>query len=727
MLSTIYIFILYIILHIRSHLGSSTQAPSIEVFLDGIEMITPTSTCRTSSQPNPALSPEKRPRNRPRTLGAMGRGRGRSRGHNAGRGRRGGCSGSGSNCRSSSSSSSSSTLAPSAALGQEEVGDDKAIAKSSSNGTPTASVALGQEEMDLDTANSTKLRKLVQALPVKKVVVSWRTKAGVKKWVRAEKIVALIKRQRAEHHVLHSPAYTDRVAAELSLDAVAFWVKLETSIDGSERQLAPDGKLTPICRLGLFTAMRAGLLVRLYTYHDRISNLPPHASPGSLTICNAAEILPFREFQAQMMATGWPEANMSDFFRIMAKCSSNSERGGWLIDLDTIWLRRPDMGTLKACSGPRPVTTTGHVFGTQQSKRRQRRDEEYWKVNYLITPGTRSYIIPPLYFPKGSSILPDMAALVQKQCQSFCQPGDYNFFLKKLTDLVLQSGFSGDFAPPHVFNPIPNWLGLQEFTKPSVTALGQIDAEAVLERCVSFNNAWQSNRLGKSQVELETRMCFEANSFFDKVIAQLRLPSSFLLEVAELPPRQFALRPCGRRVTGKTDRAVAASVSAVSGHGKTWAHLTALLKCYISDLCSPPSTVRALALVSRCTLVAMPNIAGELAWRKQVHRHMWSATRDRQLTVVGLCETWQKLALYSSAYKIMDGLVEWPHLTRADGNGNVALAVDGLLLTALPLTALAPHIVGPVQRAWLHTRPRQERNLVHTYMARWVNSLGSLG
>ena len=41
----------------HSHNSPSRNTPSIEVFLDGIEMMmTPTSTCRTSSEPNPALS-----------------------------------------------------------------------------------------------------------------------------------------------------------------------------------------------------------------------------------------------------------------------------------------------------------------------------------------------------------------------------------------------------------------------------------------------------------------------------------------------------------------------------------------------------------------------------------------------------------------------------------------------------------------------------------------------
>ena len=95
--------------------------------------------------------------------------------------------------------------------------------------------------------------------------------SNTKQWLKADQIRFLIQRQLSGQKVKTSDKH--RVASKKDPDLVAhaFWISV---MPGDTASIAEQGRLTPICALGLHNALAVGFNVSLWSYHDTF-DLPP--------------------------------------------------------------------------------------------------------------------------------------------------------------------------------------------------------------------------------------------------------------------------------------------------------------------------------------------------------------------------------------------------------------------------------------------------------------------
>ena len=388
-------------------------------------------------------------------------------------------------------------------------------------------------------ATNAQLRKFASAkLPMHKVTVTWRSGPKKKKqWLSKEKLIALIQRQLKEaERKEHSPLDN----ADPSLLAHAFWAS------ASGAQILPAGKINPIGGLGLASALAVGLEVHLWTYHDKIENLPceplswfrtgddsgapvmagsvgsrlPGIGSGSLHIRDARDLLSEADFK-RMRRNGFPWGNIADVVRFRAVHAENREKGAWAIDLDTIWVRRP---TRERCP-----SSSGAVYATCAARNRVGKDRDWWKWRYLQQPGRRSYMLPPLYFSHKSKIL-DSVVDVIAPALSGPPPKQYTQWLDHIEHKVIQAGCSGDFQNVETFHPVHNWVPSSALLKDPVIAgfpkkfdYAFNTAATVLRKSVAFNNPWQTTMPGKElrKQEWDAKLDFPRDSFFGEILCAL--------------------------------------------------------------------------------------------------------------------------------------------------------------------------------------------------------------
>ena len=127
-------------------------------------------------------------------------------------------------------------------------------------------------------------------------------------WLSEPEIRNLVKRQNCEQAVLQDPGLQANATEEPTLNAHAFWISLQDCLGGG-RQLMERGSLTPISTWGLWSAVKAGLQVTLWTYHKDqsglrpgpIENLPPSGlGPGSIQVRAAEEVAPMKAFESML-------------------------------------------------------------------------------------------------------------------------------------------------------------------------------------------------------------------------------------------------------------------------------------------------------------------------------------------------------------------------------------------------------------------------------------------
>ena len=198
-----------------------------------------------------------------------------------------------------------------------------------------------------------------------------------------------------------------RVASKKDPDLVAhaFWISV---MPGDTASIAEQGRLTPICALGLHSALAVGFNVSLWSYHDTFDLPPLLQEHPQLQIRDAREHLSEDKFM-DMLHRKWSLGNIADVVRYRSAKTDNLHRGAWVIDLDTWWLRQPT-----AANSP---SSTGHIMATCAARNRRANDNLHWKFMYLSTPEERTHMLPPVYFPRGSVVLQE----IQNTCMTLAR------------------------------------------------------------------------------------------------------------------------------------------------------------------------------------------------------------------------------------------------------------------------------------------------------------------
>ena len=173
------------------------------------------------------------------------------------------------------------------------------------------------------------------------------------------------------------------------------WVKGLPSVDSTEQSWAfafwhniddaENKRLPEICYVGLSSAARY-FNVKLIAYQSV-------AAPPEVTVLNAEQFLPLSRV-SYLLGVGVHIAHIADYVRLQALHVFG--RGGWMIDCDTLWLRKPD--TLPY---PWSHPQYGHQFGSMRAARVPRTalvDFQHWSVHFLQKPLDKLYLASPFFF-----------------------------------------------------------------------------------------------------------------------------------------------------------------------------------------------------------------------------------------------------------------------------------------------------------------------------------------
>ena len=390
-------------------------------------------------------------------------------------------------------------------------------------------------ELNALETDEVKLRAACKHLPIHKVVPNYAIGGDhtKKKYLKASQIRYLIQRQLKEQSV----RATVSEFPEPNPVAHAFWCSAEK---GENAAIKDRGELTACCGIGLASALEVGFNVVLWTYHREFMNLPQARRLQHLEMRDARALIPENIFLS-MLRLNWAWGNISDVIRLRGAKLENGTSGSWVIDLDTIWLRTPSKSNC--------MSYTGHIFATCGAQNRVSEDARYWKYRYLREPEQRSYLVPPLYFPRRSSVLADIQA---KLYDEGGPPKQYTYWLTCLEDILIEKGYSGDCQEVVTFHPVHNWVPLSALQDPRQETVGEKfryaynKAEFVLQKAVAFNNPWQTTMPGKGATNARcvSKLEFRSGSFFWKVLQHFQLevlqqyvhPESYNLLRALTPP-----------------------------------------------------------------------------------------------------------------------------------------------------------------------------------------------
>ena len=129
---------------------------------------------------------------------------------------------------------------------------------------------LRRMKINPDEANQIALRKMCNYLPVP-IVPSYASGKNTKRWLKTDQIRFLVQRQLSEEKVKTSHKHRVAGTKDPDLIAHAFWISL---MPGRNATIEQQGRLTPICALGLHSVLAVGFNVSLWSYHDAF-DLPP--------------------------------------------------------------------------------------------------------------------------------------------------------------------------------------------------------------------------------------------------------------------------------------------------------------------------------------------------------------------------------------------------------------------------------------------------------------------
>ena len=176
-------------------------------------------------------------------------------------------------------------------------------------------------------------------------------------------------------------------------------------------------------------------------------------------------------------------AHIVDIIRLRALAQDAGSTGGWFVDLDTVWLKRPSSIT----------TISGHIFGSQPAKPRTSGDRKFFKTAYVRSPSVREYLSPPFHFPAKSVLLPAALEFAQSLL-THPAPSmlDYNVIMDDIKNKMIGLGFRVDVQAAGRFCPVPNWIpwtavACQEWQAFTSFGVPILSAEALLEQAVCIN------------------------------------------------------------------------------------------------------------------------------------------------------------------------------------------------------------------------------------------------
>ena len=224
--------------------------------------------------------------------------------------------------------------------------------------------------------------------------------------------------------------------------------------------------------------------VTLLTYQDL-------QVPAGVLKVDASLYVEEHKFKAHLKE-GVPVQALADFIRMNAVC----KHGGWVIDGDSIWVRRPPVLGL---GNPEFL---GHFFGSMKQSpyanngQTNEQKTKWWLLNYTKDPGDRLFIATPMAFPKGS-----LAA------QSWLRSAEdiltnhkfkyYIDFMKLFASTVQEHGLTRSIAEWQVCSPVEYYHGRSALNPAS---RHKFDLSHILHSSICVNNFWQSSK-GRSAHE----------------------------------------------------------------------------------------------------------------------------------------------------------------------------------------------------------------------------------
>ena len=270
----------------------------------------------------------------------------------------------------------------------------------------------------------------------------------------------------------------------------AFWHNLDDKMN-----TLPDA-----CFAGLSSASKV-LNVKLVSYQ-------PLQVPPNVTLLNAEEVLPLSRV-TYLLGLGVPIAHIADYVRLKAVLSFG--RGGWIIDCDTLWFRKPPV-----LAYPWQHPHYGHQFASLRAAmchRSRLADFQHWSVYFLQKQMDKLYLATPFFFPARSPLLKDIIKslnplFVEQHWQdksdmswvsgvSLTRHSTVNYcaIMDCVRELIRQHGLECAIHGPDAFAALNyfTWKKASVVEKPINDAgkkvLGQIDSVVI-----AINMYWSSSR-----------------------------------------------------------------------------------------------------------------------------------------------------------------------------------------------------------------------------------------
>ena len=207
---------------------------------------------------------------------------------------------------------------------------------------------------------------------------------------------------------------------------------------------------------------------------------------------------------------------LADYLRILAiQRYSDQFCAGWVVDLDTVWLRSIEMHT----SIQQAATLgKGHVFGSMHASSKfqgsAEAKEQFFKRNFLVKPGDKLYLATPFRVPTKSEFAVQFVKrfeaeiLQSKRTQKHIK--DYNSAMHIFRGIMHQLSLVKAVLPPSVMSPLNYEL------KARVLQKSQPEWEKQVSFCVAVNNFWQSSRNPVSQ----DLTAVKKSSIWDQVLSK---------------------------------------------------------------------------------------------------------------------------------------------------------------------------------------------------------------
>ena len=203
--------------------------------------------------------------------------------------------------------------------------------------------------------------------------------------------------------------------------------------------------------VGLQTAVKQFDTVFLWTYGP-IAN-----APSGVQICDATQLLPLDMAKA-LVDKNIPLAHVADVVRFSAACQA----GGWVIDVDNIWLRRPPCGTTfttlyaKRTGGVAPSCAKWKAMAASFAKGGWDGGDSI-NTPFCVEAGT----------PFATALLNLAQSFLDKQVDALAwstppTKDQWNQLMWGVRDLIVKHGLGAHVRPPIEYGVSPYWHGFTD-------------------------------------------------------------------------------------------------------------------------------------------------------------------------------------------------------------------------------------------------------------------------